>query len=136
MRHGGLVALASGLLVLAAACGGDEGDGGAAATRPPATAAATRTTSATAAARPAAGAVAGLGALAIPAGLADGRFLGAPSALVTLTVFEDFQCPFCLRFTAFERRFGAQVAVGHGVDLVVASAVHLLGCGHVSQCRG
>jgi protein-disulfide isomerase len=34
-----------------------------------------------------------------PAELADGHALGKPTALVTVEIWEDFQCPFCLRFT-------------------------------------
>lgn len=36
----------------------------------------------------------------LPLDLADGYFLGNADAPVTLTMYEDFQCPFCLRFTA------------------------------------
>lgn len=35
-----------------------------------------------------------------PAELADGNALGDPEAPITLTMYEDFQCPFCLQFTA------------------------------------
>jgi protein-disulfide isomerase len=34
-----------------------------------------------------------------PAELADGFALGSPDAPVTIEVWEDFQCPFCQRFT-------------------------------------
>ncbi len=34
-----------------------------------------------------------------PAELADGYALGSPDAPVTVEVWEDFQCPFCQRFT-------------------------------------
>jgi protein-disulfide isomerase len=37
---------------------------------------------------------------ALPLDMADGRTLGNPDAPVTLTMYEDFQCPFCLQFTA------------------------------------
>lgn len=43
---------------------------------------------------------AGLEGASFPPGLADGTFLGSPDAPVTLTVFEDFLCGHCLRFTA------------------------------------
>ncbi len=38
-------------------------------------------------------------AIVSPAELADGYALGDPDAPVTLEVWEDFQCPFCQRFT-------------------------------------
>ena len=34
-----------------------------------------------------------------PTGLADGYALGSPDAPVAIEVWEDFQCPFCQRFT-------------------------------------
>jgi protein-disulfide isomerase len=37
-----------------------------------------------------------------PYELADGRTVGRPDAPLTLSVFEDFQCPFCLRYTALD----------------------------------
>ena len=37
--------------------------------------------------------------LDFPADLADGQAIGRPGAPLALTAFEDFQCPFCLRFT-------------------------------------
>lgn len=36
----------------------------------------------------------------LPTELADGQSLGSPDAPLTITLFEDFQCPFCLRYTA------------------------------------
>jgi protein-disulfide isomerase len=36
----------------------------------------------------------------LPLDMADGYFLGSADAPLTLTMYEDFQCPFCLRFTA------------------------------------
>ena len=42
----------------------------------------------------------GLEGASLPADLADGTFLGKPDAPLTLTVFEDFLCGHCLRFTA------------------------------------
>jgi len=42
---------------------------------------------------------AGFRALSYPDELTDGYFLGNPGAPLQLVMFEDFQCPFCLRFT-------------------------------------
>ena len=36
----------------------------------------------------------------LPAEYFDGQSLGAEDAPLTITAFEDFQCPFCLRYTA------------------------------------
>jgi protein-disulfide isomerase len=36
---------------------------------------------------------------AFPSDLVDGYAVGAADAPLTLTMYEDFQCPFCLRFT-------------------------------------
>lgn len=36
----------------------------------------------------------------IPADLVDGAKIGSADAPVKITAFEDFQCPFCLKFTA------------------------------------
>ena len=36
---------------------------------------------------------------AFPTDLADGYAVGAADAPLTITVYEDFQCPFCLRYT-------------------------------------
>ena len=37
--------------------------------------------------------------LEFPAEIVDGQAIGKFGARITLTAFEDFQCPFCLRFT-------------------------------------
>jgi protein-disulfide isomerase len=36
----------------------------------------------------------------IPTDMADGASIGADDAPLTISLYEDFQCPFCLRFTA------------------------------------
>ena len=91
--------------VLLAACGGD----GAANT--PTTSSSTTTTAAgtsvatstkSSAATADASSSARLAAInaPIPAGIIDGKALGKTTAKVTLTLYEDFQCPFCLQFNA------------------------------------
>lgn len=94
------IALASALLVVAA-CGGESTEP-AANTQP-------RPDATTAAASPTATAVneiaAGLEGASLPLDLADGTFLGSPDAPITLTVFEDFLCGHCLRFTALIEPF-------------------------------
>jgi protein-disulfide isomerase len=82
--------------LLGFACGGDDDDG-APATATTAAASTTRTAprSVTAAA------TAEVSALRTPpaAALWDGFGLGSREAKVTVAVYEDFQCPFCLRYT-------------------------------------
>lgn len=79
------------VLALVAACGDDGDDPG---TEP------TQRSPGTATATPGNEIVAALQKLDAPLELADGLALGRPEAKVTLAVFEDFQCPHCLRFTA------------------------------------
>ena len=75
----------------AVACGGDDDEEGA--TEP-------ATLAATAVATSSNATVQKLNALAVPVALANGATLGAATAKVTLTMYEDFQCPHCLNFTA------------------------------------
>jgi protein-disulfide isomerase len=86
--------------LLLTACGGDESTAaGAAAPGQPSTKAAPSESATTPAKPSAAPEAAAFRAMTIPAALADGQSLGSPGAKLTLTVYEDFQCPFCLAFT-------------------------------------
>lgn len=88
-----LLLVVSVLAILAAACAGDD-DGVEPPTREPSTASSTTPTR-SASADPGKA----FRELAFPADLVDGQAIGKPDAPIALTVFEDFQCPFCLRFT-------------------------------------
>jgi protein-disulfide isomerase len=88
------------LVVAAAACGGDDDPpanddaaSGAGGQETPATQLPSSTDAA---------AVSALSAARVdfPADLADGYALGRADAPLSLTMYEDFQCPFCLRYTA------------------------------------
>ncbi len=98
--------LAAGLLALSAACGGDDDDDssgdGSAAVSPAAsrTATAALTSQSSPGTTTADPVLAGIQQLSIPAGLAAGRTLGNSNAAVRLTMWEDFQCPYCLKYTA------------------------------------
>jgi protein-disulfide isomerase len=86
--------LAAALTVAAVACGGG-GDAASGAASP----AAERTPV------PADPVVAGLRNAKLPLALAKGTRIGSPDAKVVLAEWEDFQCPFCLRYTATQETF-------------------------------
>ncbi|MCL4239768.1 MAG: DsbA family protein [Dehalococcoidia bacterium] len=89
LRPGRLLFLIAPLLgILLTACGNDDNPGGSA---DPGSDPATPTATVDPAAA--------FRDLEFPADLVDGQAIGKPDARITLTVFEDFQCPFCLRFT-------------------------------------
>ena len=73
---------------------GDDDDG------PPGTSTAPSGATATREPEPANEVAADLEAIEYPTRLADGMALGDVDAPAILEMFEDFQCPFCLRFTA------------------------------------
>ncbi len=83
------------VVVVLAACGGDDDSG------TPAVATATGSATATPSAsnNSTGDGSAAIAALKQPQDLADGASLGKKDAKATLVLFEDFQCPFCLRFT-------------------------------------
>lgn len=87
-----VLALAGAAVALAApACGGDDDGGG----DPTATSPAGSPSGSTGDA-----VVDGMRATSYASDLTDGRFIGKADAPLKLEVFEDFQCPYCLRFTA------------------------------------
>lgn len=88
------------LVAVVTACGGDDDEpgtpdaGGGVSTQPPGSATAAKTPT------PANETSAKIAALSVPAELVDGLALGKTTAPATLQVFEDFQCPNCLFYTA------------------------------------
>lgn len=86
-----IAALAVPLVGLLVSCGGDS---------PSSKEPARTTPSRTATATPTSGIAAALENLDLPLDLASGLSLGKQDAPVTIAVFEDFQCPHCLRYTA------------------------------------
>lgn len=89
LRPGRLLFLIAPLLgILLAACGNDDNPGGSA---DPGSDPATPTATVDPAAA--------FRDLEFPADLIDAQAIGESDAPITLTAFEDFQCPFCLRFT-------------------------------------
>jgi protein-disulfide isomerase len=95
------------IAILAAACGGsDDGDP----PTPGSSPAATGTATATPTPRDV---LAAYAAMEIPEGLANGDTLGPEDAPITVALFEDFQCPFCLAFNLqFEETFVEYAAAG------------------------
>ncbi|MFN0094483.1 MAG: DsbA family protein [Dehalococcoidia bacterium] len=97
----GAALLTASVALAGVACGGDDDDD-ANTTPEPTTAAASATAQRTATRAPATTTAAqDFSALTktYPAELIDGMFLGKKDAKVTVAVYEDFQCPFCLKYT-------------------------------------
>lgn len=92
--------MAAALSLALASCSGDDGEGATPAATGDSPGMATATGTGTRTATPVNETVAALLKLSVPQELADGLALGKPGAKVTVAVFEDFQCPHCLRFTA------------------------------------
>lgn len=80
--------------------------------------------------------VAAIEALSVPSELADGLTLGSADADVTIEMFEDYQCPFCLRFTADQEHFLVSELVEGGEVLLVFRNFPILGAESVAAAVG
>jgi protein-disulfide isomerase len=67
--------------------------------------------------------------------LADGQTLGDPGAPVTLTIFEDFQCPFCLAFNLAFEQIIVEEYVAEGDVLLEFKHYTILGDESVAAAR-
>jgi protein-disulfide isomerase len=74
--------------------------------------------------------------LTFDASLAKGRVLGKPDAPVRLEVFEDFQCPFCLQFTATMEPFLIREYVNTGKVRIEFRHFPILGRESVAAAMG
>ncbi len=115
----GLLAVAG--LVLAA-CGGDDGGPEPSSTLATGSAVPTATPSD--------------GLAAIPQELADGFALGKKDALLTLVMYEDFQCPFCLRYTTTYEALLIDEYVKTGKLRIEFRNLTILGAESVAAGRG
>jgi protein-disulfide isomerase len=115
-----------------AACGGGDDEG------PPVspTGSSTAATTATGGARTTASATAGGPFSSVPADLADGFALGKKDAPLTLVLYEDFQCPFCLRFTQLYDRMLVEEYVQPGKLRLEFRNLPILGAESVAAARG
>jgi protein-disulfide isomerase len=124
MRRAAVVAAALSLVVavLSGACGGDDGSPAPGATAPGATATGPRAGATADARDPAA-----FAARKLPLELAKGSSIGKPDAKVTLEVFEDFQCPFCLIYTLTQEQVVMDEFVATGKVRFVFRNLPILG---------
>jgi protein-disulfide isomerase len=89
-----VVGAALGVAAVAVACGGGNDDAGETVDPSPGTATASAPRETAAADDP----IAAFEGVEVPLELVDGDAIGDADAPVTLTLYEDFQCPFCLAF--------------------------------------
>lgn len=71
-----------------------------------------------------------------PSELADGVALGDADAPIELTMYEDFQCPFCLRFTATQEPEIIEEFVKAGKVRLVYKHLPILGRESLQAARG